>query len=122
MLPIVVAVGIVDAVIQLVSGLVWAALLGTWTRAAAVVNAVLITAYTVPLVWLLAGDHFVNPEFHGFLDAAGGDLRGWLSTTLIAVLVLGGLWDIVDTARRAEQARRGIPAAVPGSGGGYDFG
>ncbi len=99
---------------------VWVHRIGGWTRTVAVVNAVLTVAYTVPLVWLLATDRFFNPEFHGFVDVEGADVKGWLSTTIIAVLVVGGLWDIVTTAVRAERARHGLPTRIPGSGG-YNF-
>ncbi|GLW27312.1 permease prefix domain 1-containing protein [Actinoplanes regularis] len=98
---------------------VWVHRVGGWTRAVAVVNAVLTVAYTVPLVWLMATDRFFNPEFHGFLDVEGADVRSWLSGILVAVLVVGGLWDIVTTAWRAERARRGLPTKIPGTGGYY---
>ncbi|GAA4600356.1 hypothetical protein BJY16_003482 [Actinoplanes octamycinicus] len=100
---------------------IWVYRLGTRTRTVAAVNAVLVTTYTVPLVWLLATDRFFNPEFHGFLDLHGGGTRTWLNTLIIAILVIGGLWDVFDTARKAEQARKGQPAKVPGTGGSYDF-
>ncbi|BCJ45649.1 hypothetical protein GCM10010168_59300 [Actinoplanes ianthinogenes] len=100
---------------------VWVYRLGAVTRAAAVVNAVLTVAYTVPMVWLLATDRFFNPEFHGFLDVNGGDVKDWISMAAIAVLVLGGLWDVVEKFVKAERARRGLPTRVPGTGGSYDF-
>jgi hypothetical protein len=100
---------------------VWVYRLGTLTRAAAAVNAVLTVAYTVPLVWLLATDRFFNPEFDGFLDLNGGDVQTWTSISIIGVLVVGGLWDIVETAVRAERIRRGLPTKVIGTGGSYDF-
>ncbi|WP_436521590.1 permease prefix domain 1-containing protein [Actinoplanes sp. HUAS TT8] len=100
---------------------VWVHRIGTWTRAVALVNAALTVVTTVPLVWLLATDRFFNPAFHDLDRIRGGEVQGWTSTTIIVILVAGGLWDIVDTILRAERARRGIPAKVPGTGGSYDF-
>ncbi|AEV82862.1 hypothetical protein ACWT_1843 [Actinoplanes sp. SE50] len=96
---------------------------GGWTRTVAAVNLLLTAAYTVPLVWLVSSGHFFNPAFHGFLDVHGGDVRDWTGTAIIAVLVVGGAWDVIDSVVRAERSRRGLaPARVPGSGGGYGLG
>ncbi len=100
---------------------VWVNQLGRTTRKVAVVNAVLTVAWAAPLIWLLSADRFFNPAFHGFLDHDGGDFRGWLNTIIIAVVAIGAVWDVVDTALRAERTRRGLPGKVPGTGGSYDF-
>jgi hypothetical protein len=100
---------------------VWVYRLGATTRTVAVVNAVLTVAWAAPLVWLLASDRFFNPAFQGFLDLDGGNARGWMNTGLIALVVVGAAWDIIDTALRAERTRRGLPGKVPGTGGSYDF-
>ncbi|MFI1987826.1 permease prefix domain 1-containing protein [Actinoplanes sp. NPDC020271] len=100
---------------------VWVYRVGATTRTVAVVNAVLTVAWAAPLVWLLAGDQFFNPAFHGFLDLEGGDFRGWFNKGILALVVISAAWDVVDTALRAGRARRGLPGKVPGTGGSYDF-
>ncbi|KUL24281.1 permease prefix domain 1-containing protein [Actinoplanes awajinensis] len=95
---------------------VWLHRVGRWTMTVAAVNAALTVATTAPMVWLLATDRFFNPAFHGFLELEGGDVKTWLTTTVIAVVVLGGLWDIFETTKRAVQERRGLPTQVPGTG------
>jgi hypothetical protein len=97
---------------------VWVYRLGRWTRPVAVVNAALSAATTAVVVYLLATDKFINPDFPGFAGA-DVDLRGWVSLAIIIVFVLGALWDIFDVFRKAERARKGIPAQVPGSGNTY---
>ncbi|WP_250007700.1 permease prefix domain 1-containing protein [Actinoplanes sp. M2I2] len=97
---------------------VWVYRLGRWTRPVAVVNALLAVATAALLVSLLATDTFFNPEFGGFADA-GADVRGWVSTAVIVAVVLSALWDIFDITRKVEQARKGVPAEVPGSGRSY---
>jgi hypothetical protein len=102
---------------------VWVWRLGTWNRTVTVVNAVLQLASAVPLVWLLATDRFFNPEFHQFATVGPeSDVKHWLSVLIIAIVVVGTAWDIVQVAWRGEQARRGLPVKVPGSGGGYSYG
>ncbi|MFI5896855.1 permease prefix domain 1-containing protein [Actinoplanes sp. NPDC051513] len=102
---------------------VWVWRLGTWNRTVSVVNAVLSLLSTVPVVWLLATDRFFNPEFQQFADlGSGDDVKGWLSAGVIAILVLGTAWDIVDVTLRGERARRGLPTKVPGTGGSYNYG
>jgi len=94
--------------------------LGTWNRTVSIANAVVSLLSTVPLVWLLATDNFFNPEFQQFVD--GTDVKGWLSAGIIAILVLGTAWDIVDVTIRGERARKGLPVKVPGTGGSYNYG
>jgi hypothetical protein len=100
---------------------VWLHRIGTWTRAVAAVNTVLTVAWAAPLIWLLATDRFFNPEFHGFLDLYDGDFQHWLNVGVIALVVAGAAWDVIDTALRAERIRRGLPIKIPGTGGSYDF-
>ncbi len=99
----------------------WVYRVGAWTRPIAAVNAALAVATSGVAVYLLASDHFFNPAFTGFADA-DIDLQGWVSVAVIAATVLGGLWDIVDVTLKAERARKGQPAKVPGTGGSYNFG
>jgi hypothetical protein len=102
---------------------VWVWRLGTWNRRVSVVNAVVTLLSTVPLVWLLAADRFFNPEFQQFADLGpAADVRGWLSAGIIALLVLGTAWDIVEVTLRGERARKGLPTKVPGTGGSYNYG
>lgn len=100
---------------------VWVFKVGETTRAVAAVNAVLSVAWAAPMIWLLASDRFFNPAYQGFLELDGGDFRGYLNNGLIALVVIGAAWDIIDTALRAERTRRGLPGKVPGTGGSYDF-
>jgi hypothetical protein len=101
---------------------IWVYRSATWTRAAAVVNAVLAVLVAGPLVWLLATDRFVNPDYHRLADLRGGDVQRWVSLILAAVIIMTTLYDIFDVARRAERTRRGLPTKVPGSGGNYTYG
>ena len=97
---------------------VWLYRRGRFDRTVSVVNAVqqLITA--VPLIWLVATDRFVNPEFGWFagLDS-GADIKEWVTKALIGVLIAGTAVDIVKVTVRGERARKGLPAKVPGTGG-----
>lgn len=95
---------------------VWIYRLDGWNWTIAAVNTVLTVAWAAPTVWLLTHDRFFNPAFDGLHD-----IKGWLNGITIAIVVVGGAWDIVDTAMRAERARRGLPTKVPGTGGSYDF-
>lgn len=101
---------------------IWVYRSATWTRAAAVVNAILAVLVAVPMVWLLASDRFFNPEFHRLADLRGGDVQHWVSLILAAVVVMTTLYDIIDVARRAERARKGLPTKIPGTGGSYTYG
>ncbi|MCO8276559.1 permease prefix domain 1-containing protein [Actinoplanes sp. TRM 88003] len=99
----------------------WVYRLGRWTRQVAIVNAVQSVATGALMVYLLATDKFFNPAFTGFGDA-DVDLRSWITVVVIAGVVLGSLYDSFDVARKAEQARKGLPARVPGTGNTYSIG
>nr|WP_296075990.1 permease prefix domain 1-containing protein [uncultured Actinoplanes sp.] len=101
---------------------IWVYRLGAWTRASAVVNAVIALLGAVPVVWLLAGGSFFNPEFHQIIDPNTGDPRTWITAIAIGVVVLQAGWDVIDTAIRVERARRGLPTKVAGTGNSYNFG
>ncbi len=98
----------------------WVFRIGTLTRTAAAVNAVLALLAGIPLVWLLATDRFLNPEFNPFAEAAGDPLR-WTNMITLGVVVIGTIWDIIDVSLRAERARRGEPTPVAGCGNSYTF-
>jgi hypothetical protein len=93
---------------------VWLHRLGSWTRTVAVANGVLALLFAVPVIWLLATDRFFNPKFVDGLDWGSADPQRWLGLSAIAVVAVVAIWDTVDMALRAERARRGLPAEVPG--------
>jgi hypothetical protein len=96
----------------------WVYRLGRWTRPVAVVNAVLAVATAAVMVYLLNADKFFNPAFGGFADA-DVDLQGWVSLAVTVAVVLSAAWDIFDITRKTEQARKGVPARIPGTGNTY---
>ncbi|WP_433306806.1 permease prefix domain 1-containing protein [Actinoplanes sp. CA-030573] len=102
---------------------VWVWRLGTWNRTVTVVNTVLQLLFTVPLIYLLATGHFFNPEFDSFAGLGDDvDVERWLSLGIIAILLIGTVKDVVEVAMRGERIRKGVPAKVAGSGGGYEIG
>lgn len=101
---------------------VWVYRLGTWTRASAVANALLVLAGSVPIIWLLATDRVFNPAFPELADVGLGEGKQWITVIAIAVVALHTLWDVVDTVVRVERSRRGLPTRVIGTGGSYNFG
>jgi hypothetical protein len=101
---------------------VWVYRLGTWTRASAVANALLVLAGSVPIIWLLATDRVFNPAFPELADVGLGEGKQWITIIAIAIAALHTLWDVVDTVVRVERSRRGLPTRVIGTGGSYNFG
>jgi hypothetical protein len=95
---------------------VWVYRRGAWSHKVTAVNAVLAVLFAAPLVWLAATHHVFNPEFVAGLDWGSADPLRWLTGIVTSTAVLTAGWDIVEVAIRAERARRGIPAAVPGAG------
>ena len=81
------------------------------------VNAVLAVLFAAPMVWLLVNHRFFNPEFIDRLDWGTTNPLGWLTRTVVVVVVLTAIWDVVEVAVRAERARRGLPTQIPGTGG-----
>jgi hypothetical protein len=94
---------------------VWANRIAVWTRTAAVANGVLNLLFAVPVIVLLATDHFFNPAFHGFAVDGTTDVKHWLTVSTIVVIALGTAWDIFDVARKAEQARRLVRVEATGA-------
>jgi hypothetical protein len=92
-----------------------------WSMRTTVVNAALVVLTSGPIVYLLATDRFFNPAYDGFARVATGDAKGWITTTVIIVVVLTALWEVADAAIRARRAQRGLPTKVPGTGGSYTF-
>ncbi|GIF25683.1 hypothetical protein BJ973_003962 [Actinoplanes tereljensis] len=100
---------------------VWLYRRRSYDRTVSVVNAVQQLISAVPLIWLLATDHFFNPEYHDFIDLGGGDVKHWFTVSVIALVALGTGYDIIKVILRGEQERRGLPSKVPGTGN-YNFG
>ena len=87
---------------------------GRWTWASAVVNAVLAAASAVPAIWLLQNGLLFNPAAVDALDAAGvGRAVEPISTIIaVSVAIIAG-WDVVDGFRRAylsERSRSAVQA------------
>jgi hypothetical protein len=101
---------------------VWVYRLGAWTRTSAVANTALVLAGSIPLIWLLATDHVVNPAFPQLADAGIGEANQWITVLAIAGVVVSTLWDVIDNVVRVERNRRGLPTKVTGTGGTYNFG
>jgi hypothetical protein len=78
-----------------------------WTRAAVLGNAGAALLWAVPTIWLLAADRFFNPAFPGL---AHSDVKHWITASAIVAVAVVTVWDIVEVARRASAARRGVPA------------
>jgi hypothetical protein len=92
---------------------VWLFRRGAWSHTVTAVNAVLAVLSAAPMIWLLSTERFFNPAF---LDSLGWgtDPLNWLTWTVIASVALTALFDIADTAVRAERTRRGLPHPAPG--------
>ncbi|HWS35388.1 MAG TPA: permease prefix domain 1-containing protein [Actinoplanes sp.] len=95
---------------------VWLFRRGAWGHLVTVVNAVLAVLFAGPVVWLASTGGFFNPEFLATLDWGSVDPARWLNNIVIVVAVAGALWDVAETGVRAERARRGLPARIPGTG------
>ena len=93
---------------------VWLFRRRAWTHTVTAANAALALLTAAPVVWLLATDRFLNPAY---LDSLGWgtDQHRWLTWTIIAVTVIGVLFDVADTAIRAERTRRGLVTEIPGT-------
>jgi len=95
---------------------VWVFRKAAWSHAVTVANAVLSLAIAVPVVWLLATDRFFNPAFLDSLNWGEVDDPGrWLTRIVLFSVIVGTAFGIVDTAVKAERARRGLPNRVPGT-------
>ncbi|MFC4065201.1 permease prefix domain 1-containing protein [Actinoplanes subglobosus] len=108
-------------VILILEGLyaVWLFRRGAWSHAVTLVNAVLAVLFTGPIVWLAATGRFFNPAWTATLDWTGSDPLTWLTGIVIVTFVAGSVYDVAETAVRAERARRGLATAVPGTGREY---
>ena len=96
---------------------VWVYRRAAWTHTVTAVNAVLALVTFGPLVWLLATHRFYNPEFLAGLDWGDADPQYYLTRGGVLLVLVVALWDIAETAYRAERSRRGLPIQVPGTGG-----
>lgn len=91
---------------------IWFRRAGVRTHAMTAVNALLAVASAGPVVWLLAHDRFLNPGYAPF----GAEAQGWTSRIVLIVVAVIAVWDVVDQGLRVRRSRRGLGAAVPGSG------
>ena len=92
-------------------------LVGRWTPALAVVNAVLALAFAIPAIILLAEGQLLNPEF---FPTVIPDERRRRSPAIVGVITGFGiagiaLWDIVDVSLKAPRPPL-TPPTMPGSG------
>lgn len=92
---------------------VWLFRRGAWSHTVTAVNTVLAVLAAAPMIWLLATEQFFNPAFLTSLNW-GADPLNWLTWTVIVSVALTAIFDVADTAIRAERARRGLPHPVPG--------
>ncbi|MGC5053078.1 HAAS signaling domain-containing protein [Micromonospora sp. DT48] len=79
---------------------------GRWTWPLVVVNAVLNLAFAVPAIWLLLTDRLLNPEFvdrFAWLRDGGIDTVARISVVVIVAITL---WDVVDSAVKAQRSAR----------------
>ncbi|MEV7630026.1 permease prefix domain 1-containing protein [Actinoplanes sp. NPDC089786] len=88
---------------------------GAWTHTVTAVNALLALLSAGPLIWLLASERFFNPEFITRLDSSSPNPLNWLTWTVIASVAFTAIFDVVDTAIKAERARRGLAKQIPGT-------
>jgi len=84
-----------------------------WTRAAAAWNVALASALVVPTVaFATAGTLFDARFFAALGPAADAGVVGTATVACVVVVVLGGVWDVVDGVLRARRAERRAAGAV----------
>jgi hypothetical protein len=99
---------------------VWLFRRGAWSHTVTITNAALAVLFSGPIVWLAMTERFFNPAWAATLDWNGeADPLSWLTGIVIVIAVAGALYDIAETAVRAERSRRGLATAVPGTGREY---
>jgi hypothetical protein len=82
-------------------------LVGRWTPALAVVNAVLALAFAVPALVLLAQGQLLNPEFFPtVVGAEGEEIAAIVGGVFATGIVLVTIWDIADAVIKTVRARR----------------
>jgi hypothetical protein len=82
-------------------------LVGRWTPALAVVNAVLALAFAIPALVLLAQGQLLNPEFFpAVVGESGDEVAAIVGGVFASGIVLVSAWDIVDVVIKTVRARR----------------
>ena len=82
-------------------------LIGRWTPALAVANAVLALAFAVPALLLLSQGLLLNPEFFPTVVGAGGaEVAAIVNVVFGFGIVLIAVWDIVDVILKTIRSRR----------------
>jgi hypothetical protein len=100
LVPVLVAILAAQGAVQIIVFLV-----GRWTMPLASANAVVLLAFSVPVIVLALGGALINPAF---ADALGwpplADARGPVMLGLAATALLVTAWEIYDGFRRARRA------------------
>jgi hypothetical protein len=82
-------------------------LLGRWTPALAVANAVLALAFAVPALILLSQGQLLNPEFFPtVVGAEGAEVAAIVNVVFGFGIALIAIWDIVDVVLKTIRSRR----------------
>ena len=82
-------------------------LIGRWTPALAVANAVLALAFAVPALLLLSQGQLLNPEFFPTVVGAGGaEVAAIVNVVFGFGIVLIAVWDIIDVVLKTVRSRR----------------
>ena len=82
-------------------------LVGRWTIALAVVNAILDLAVAVPALWLLASGQLLNAEYFPTLIGDDGAQVAAIVTVIAGFgIVAITLWDIIDVAIKTSRSQR----------------
>lgn len=81
-------------------------LVGRWTPALAVANAVLALAFAVPALILLSQGQLLNPEFFpAVVVEDGAEVAAIVSTVFGFGIAILAIWDIVDVIRKTIRSR-----------------
>lgn len=81
-------------------------LVGRWTPALAVANAVLALAFAVPALILLSQGQLLNPEFFpAVVGEDGAEVAAIVSTVFGFGIAILAIWDIVDVIRKTIRSR-----------------
>jgi hypothetical protein len=81
-------------------------LVGRWTPALAVANAVLALAFAIPALILLAQGQLLNPEFFpAVVGEDGAEVAAIVSTVFGFGIAILAIWDIVDVVRKTIRSR-----------------
>ena len=82
-------------------------LIGRWTPALALANAVLALAFAVPALLLLSQGQLLNPEFFPTVVGAGGaEVAAIVNVVFGFGIVLIAVWDIIDVVLKTVRSRR----------------